>query len=146
MIKAVTLHAHMTPSKVMTAEYILERPACTPVFSPGGGTFIAGFNITITCLQALGADSGKNGTDVYYSIVDSADPETPDFSPGRGAILYTEPITLSIPGKYTIAAIAMGDNVIDSPTQVSSEYVVETEPKCAQDEYEPGIAHDVNNR
>jgi hypothetical protein len=142
VIKAVTLHAHMTPSKVTTAEYILERPACTPVFSPGGGAYIVGVNITITCVKGF----YQNGTDVYYSIVDSADPETPDFSPGAGVILYTEPITLSTPGKYTIAAIAMGDNEIDSPTQVSSEYVVDPEPKCAQDEYEPGIAHDVNNR
>jgi hypothetical protein len=141
MIKAVTLHAHMTPSKVTTAEYILERPACTPVFSPGGGAYIAGVNITITCVQGI----YKNGTDVYYSIVNTADPET-DFSPGGGVILYTEPIMLSTPGNYTIAAIAMGDNEIDSPTQVSSEYVVDPEPKCAQDEYEPGIAHDVNNR
>jgi hypothetical protein len=138
IIKAVGEHAHMTPSMVMTGEYELKRAACTPVFSPAGGDYIAGVNITVACIRGF----YKSGTDVYYSIVDSADPSRDS----GGSILYTEPITFSTPGKYTIAAIAMGDNVIDSPTQVSSEYVVETEPKCAQDEYEPGIAHDVNNR
>jgi hypothetical protein len=138
IIKAVSQHAHMTPSMVMTGEYELKRAACTPVFSPAGGDYIAGVNITVACIRGF----YKSGTDVYYSIVDSADPSRDS----GGSILYTEPITFSTPGKYTIAAIAMGDNVIDSPTQVSSEYVVETEPKCAQDEYEPGIAHDVNNR
>jgi len=138
IIKAVGEHAHMTPSMVMTGEYEFKRAACTPVFSPAGGDYIAGVNITVACIRGF----YKSGTDVYYSIVDSADPSRDS----GGSILYTEPITFSTPGKYTIAAIAMGDNVIDSPTQVSSEYVVETEPKCAQDEYEPGIAHDVNNR
>jgi hypothetical protein len=138
IIKAVSQHAHMTPSMVMTGEYELKRAACTPVFSPGGGDYISGVSITVTCVRGF----YKNGTDVYYSIVDSGDPSRDS----GGSILYTEPITFSTPGKYTIAAIAMGDNVIDSPTQVSSEYVVDPEPKCAQDEYEPGIAHDVNNR
>jgi hypothetical protein len=138
IIKAVGQHDHMTPSMVMTGEYELKRAACTPVFSPGGGDYIAGVSITVTCVRGF----YKNGTDVYYSIVDSADPSRDS----GGSILYTEPITFSTPGKYTIAAIAMGDNVIDSPTQVSSEYVVDPESKCAQDEYEPGLAHDVNNR
>ena len=139
-IKAVTEHAHMTASEVMTAEYETQRQACTPVFSPGGGIYIAGVNITITCVQGESAD-------VYYSMVDSGNTASaPAASDSGDSILYTEPITLLTPGTFTIAAIAMGEDVISSPAMVSSEYVVEPEPQCAQDEYEPGIAHAANDR
>jgi len=145
-VVALALASHSSMSLEATSHFVIKRQACIPLFSRKRGTFIAGVPITITCSGEYGE---KAGVVMYYvisregisseDVSDSTDASSFNAT-NPGSILYTGPIHLTEQGNYTIAAVAMGQDFISSAAIVSPLFVVEAEPTCEENEYQPGTA------
>ena len=55
-----------------------------------------------------------------------------------GKVLYSKPYQLDEMGNTTIAAVAIGKDLISSNVILSPQYIVEPEPVCEAGNYEPG--------
>ena len=95
-------------SAVASADYIINYPPATPVFSPAGGTYSSAQTVSIT--------SATSGAAIYYT----ADGSTPTTSSAR----YTGPMTIS--SSMTLKAIAVKDGV--SSSVATAAYVINIPP------------------
>ena len=136
---AVAMRHGMAPSEVKTVNYVIKHQACTPVFSRLEGCYIITVPITIDC-------AGGKAADVYVTITNVArenDTENDsDMKNESNGFLYSEPFQLADIGNTTIAAIAVGKDLISSDVTISPQYVVEPERVCETGEYEPGTGSD----
>ena len=128
-VSAFAIRHHMAPSEVKTVNYVIKHQACTPVFSRREGSYIVGVPITIACV-------GGKQADIYVSFkVVYEDGSNVEES---GKVLYSKPYQLDEIGNTTIAAVAIGKDLISSNVILSPQYIVEAEPVCEAGDYEPG--------
>jgi hypothetical protein len=135
----VVVRHGMAPSEVKTFNYVIKHQVCTPVFSRLEGCYIIGVPITIDC-------AGGKAADVYVTITNVARENVTendsDMKNESNSFLYSETFQLADIGNTTIAAIAVGKDLISSDVTISPQYVVEPERVCEAGEYEPGTGSD----
>jgi hypothetical protein len=105
-IKAIAVATGYATSAVVSAAYVIETPAATPVFSPVAGTY--------TTMQSVKITSATTGATIYYTI-NGATPTT-------ASTKYTAAITVS--ASETIKAIAVAPGHTNSAV-ASAAYVIE---------------------
>jgi hypothetical protein len=131
-IKAIAIGPNMKPSIVTSAAIHLQYPrVAAPAFSPdpGTGPFTTDLSISLTSTA---------GAAIYYTLVSGAGP-APNPVPGQGGTtLYSGPIAVTGPSAtVTIAAIAVKDQLIDSPESTGTFTVLY--PQEAPPTFSPGV-------
>lgn len=106
-----------------------------PVISPEGGSYKGAAEITITC--------ATEGAKIYYT--------TDGTEPTAEAALYTAPLVLEEVGDYTVRAIAIGDNMLESDavsaafTITKKRYVSSSATSAATDTEETDTTENTEN-
>lgn len=109
-VRTIAIGPNMKPSLESSAVVTVSYPqAAAPTFSPAPGTYDSEQSVTL--------ESATPGADIYYRI-SSSPQEAPRPVPGEaGTLLYGAPIPLTGPQEtYTISAIAVADQQLESPT------------------------------
>ena len=109
-VKAIAILSGWDNSEVATATYnVYQMTVETPVITPASGASDTLIEVAIACATPDAA--------IYYTT----DGTTPDAT----ATLYTAPFELNVPGTYTVNAIAMKTNWINSQIATAT-YTVTT--------------------
>jgi Chitobiase/beta-hexosaminidase C-terminal domain len=109
-LQAIAVAPGKSSSAVASAGYTINyKAAPTPVFSPAGGTYPSGQQVTIT--------DTLSGANIYYTTDGSV--------PSANSTLYTGPIALT--SNITLSAIVVATGYDDSGV-ASAAYIVNTNP------------------
>lgn len=95
LIQAIASGGGFATSPVASAQYVIQQPAATPVFSPSPGQYATGQNVTL---------SSPSGASIYYTT-DGSQPTT-------SSTPYAGPIPVN--ATTTIQAIAFGGGFASS--------------------------------
>jgi hypothetical protein len=108
-LKAIATAAGSSPSAVGTADYVINLPAGTPTFSPGGGTY--------TTVQSVTISSTTAGATIHYT--------TDGSTPTAASATYAGPVTVG--ASLTLKAVAVSAGTSTSAVG-AADYVINLVP------------------